>query len=142
MTLTIRSATPEDESAIVALWHACGLVAPYNDPAADFRFAKSGACSDVLVAVGDAGGIAGSVMVGHDGHRGWLYYVAADPAARGSGVGRTIVRAAEDWLRERGVAKAQLLVRETNTGVVGFYEHLGFEVAPRVVMSKFLGEQS
>ena len=73
-------------------------------------------------------------MVGHDGHRGWLYYVAADPAARGAGCGRQMVAAAEHWLRERGVLKAQLLVRETNPGVVSFYEHLGFEVAPRVLM--------
>jgi ribosomal protein S18 acetylase RimI-like enzyme len=142
MPLTVRSATAEDEPAVVALWHACELVASYNDPAADFRFAKAGSCSDVLVAVDDAGDIAGSVMVGHDGHRGWLYYVAASPTARGKGVGRRMVRAAEHWLRQRSVAKMQLLVRDTNTRVVGFYEHLGFEVAPRVVMSKWLKKPS
>jgi ribosomal protein S18 acetylase RimI-like enzyme len=136
--LTVRSATAEDEQVVVALWRACDLVASYNDPVADFRFAKAGPSSDVLVGVDDAGAIAGSVMVGHDGHRGWLYYVAASPATRGTGVGRQMVQAAEDWLRQRGIAKAQLLVRETNTKVVGFYEHLGFEVAPRVVMSKWL----
>jgi ribosomal protein S18 acetylase RimI-like enzyme len=134
----VRSATAEDEQVVVALWRACDLVASYNDPVADFRFAKAGPSSDVLVGVDDAGAIAGSVMVGHDGHRGWLYYVAASPATRGTGVGRQMVQAAEDWLRQRGIAKAQLLVRETNTKVVGFYEHLGFEVAPRVVMSKWL----
>jgi ribosomal protein S18 acetylase RimI-like enzyme len=77
-------------------------------------------------------------MVGHDGHRGWLYYVAADPTARGAGLGRTMVEAAEGWLRQRNAAKAQLLVLETNTKVIAFYEHLGFEVTPRVLMSKFL----
>ena len=96
----------------------------------------------MLVAVDDAGDIAGSVMVGHDGHRGWLYYVAARPTSRNKGVGRRMVQAGEDWLRERGVVKVQLLVRETNTKVVGFYEHLGFEVAPRVVMSRWLEETS
>jgi ribosomal protein S18 acetylase RimI-like enzyme len=34
--------------------------------------------------------------------------------------------------------KVQLLVRETNTKVVAFYEHLGFEVAPRTMMAKWL----
>jgi len=138
MVLTVRQAVAEDEADIVALWRACDLVAPYNDPVADFRFARAGACSDVLVAIGDAGDVAGSVMVGHDGHRGWLYYVAAHPASRGAGIGRRMVRAAEEWLRERKVVKVQLLVRETNTRVVSFYEHLGFEVAPRVVMSRWL----
>ncbi len=140
MSLAVRSATLDDEQQVIALWHACDLVASYNDPVADFRFAKAGPCSDVLVAVDEAGAIMGSVMVGHDGHRGWLYYVAASPASRGEGVGRRVVEAAENWLREHGVAKAQLLVRETNTKVVSFYEHLGFETAPRVVMSKWLAE--
>ena len=138
MRLTIRPAVPEDERSVVELWRACDLVAGYNDPAADFRFARAGACSDVLVGEDESGGISGSVTVGHDGHRGWLYYVASTPHARGSGIGRQMVQAAEEWLRRKGVVKAQLLVRETNTKVVCFYEHLGFEVAPRVVMGKWL----
>jgi ribosomal protein S18 acetylase RimI-like enzyme len=140
MRLTIRRAVPDDEASVVELWHACDLVASHNDPAADFRFARNGACSDVLVGEDETGRIIGSVMVGHDGHRGWLYYVASAPHARGSGVGRRMVQAAEEWLRRRGVVKAQLLVRETNTKVVSFYEHLGFEVAPRVAMGKWLGQ--
>jgi ribosomal protein S18 acetylase RimI-like enzyme len=142
MSLTVKTAVAEDEPAVVALWRACDLVASYNDPVADFRFAKAGPCSDVLVAVDDAGEIAGSVMVGHDGHRGWLYYVAARPASRSKGIGRCMVQAAENWLCQRWVVKVQLLVRETNTKVVGFYEHLGFEVAPRVVMSRWLVKPS
>jgi ribosomal protein S18 acetylase RimI-like enzyme len=53
-----------------------------------------------------------------------------------------MVQAAENWLRQRGIVKAQLLVRETNANVVSFYEHLGFEVAPRIVMSRWLGKTS
>jgi ribosomal protein S18 acetylase RimI-like enzyme len=140
--LTVKSAVAADEQAVVGLWYACNLVAPPNDPVADFRFAKAGACSDVLVCADDAGTILGSVMVGHDGHRGWLYYVAADPASRGEGVGRRMVEAAETWLTERGVVKMLLLVRDTNTQVVGFYEHLGFEIAPRVIMSKRLDDRT
>jgi ribosomal protein S18 acetylase RimI-like enzyme len=140
MRLTVRHALPGDEPSVVELWRSCDLVASYNDPAADFRFARAGACSDVLVGEDDSGRICGSVMVGHDGHRGWLYYVAAAPYTRGNGVGRQMVRAAEDWLQQRGVVKAQLLVRETNTQVVPFYEHLGFEVTPRVIMTKWLGQ--
>jgi ribosomal protein S18 acetylase RimI-like enzyme len=140
MPLTIRSAVPEDEPRIVDLWRICDLVASYNDPAVDFRFARGGACSDVLIGEDEAGRLCGSVMVGHDGHRGWLYYVASAPHVRDSGVGRQMVQAAEEWLRQKGVVKAQLLVRETNTKVVSFYEHLGYEVAPRVIMGKWLGQ--
>lgn len=136
--LAIAPAGAEDEDDVVDLWRACGLVVSYNDPAADFRQARGQAASDVLVGRDDSGEIVGSVMVGHDGHRGWLYYVAAAPEARGTGVGRRMVEAAEAWLRERGIVKAQLMVRETNTQVVAFYERLGFEVAPRILMSKWL----
>lgn len=143
MTPTIRPAAAEDEDAVVALWRACGLVVSYNDPAADFRFARAGGASDVLVGtvgngLADGDRIVASVMVGHDGHRGWLWYVAVDPGLRGAGAGRAMVAAAETWLRDRGVAKVHLLVRETNTGVVAFYEQQGFEVAPRVMMAKWL----
>lgn len=138
MHLTIRNAGLKDEANVIELWRSCDLVASYNDPSADFRFAKEGACSEVLIAEDDAGRIIGSIMVGHDGHRGWLYYLASAERLRRCGVGRAMVEAAEEWLRQRGVLKGQLLVRETNTGVVSFYERLGYEVAPRVLMSKWL----
>lgn len=138
MNLDIRTATSNDENAVVALWRACDLVVSYNDPAADFRFALGGLASDVLIGADTSGQIVGAVMVGHDGHRGWFYYVAADPLARGHGIGRQMVSAAEDWLRQHGVVKVQLLVRETNTKVIGFYDHLGYEETPRVIMAKWL----
>lgn len=138
IVLTVRSARAEDEAAVVALWRASGLVTSYNDPNADFRFALNGPASDVLVGENRTGHIAGAVMVGCDGHRGWLYYVSAAPDERRVGIGRTMVRAAEAWLRARGVAKVQLMVRETNAQVAAFYERLGFEVTPRIVMAKWL----
>jgi ribosomal protein S18 acetylase RimI-like enzyme len=138
--MTIRAAEPADEAATVALWRSYGLVVPHNDPAADFRFARAGACSDILVGQDEGGHIVGSVMVGHDGHRGWLYYVASDPASRGGGVGRRMVQAAETWLGERGVAKVQLLmVRPTNVQAVAFYARLGFEETPRTILARWLG---
>ena len=136
--MTIRPAVLADQPAVIALWTACDLVTTYNDPATDFRFALAGPSSAVLVHQDDTGLVDATVMVGHDGHRGWLYYVAASPRARGTGLGRSIVAAAELWLRERGILKAQLLVRETNPQIVAFYQHLGFEIAPRTVMGKWL----
>jgi ribosomal protein S18 acetylase RimI-like enzyme len=134
--MKIRSATPNDEAETVALWQVCGLTAPYNDPQADFRFALGKAASDILVAEDEA--IIGSVMVGHDGHRGWLYYVAVAPASRGRGIGRALVEAAESWLRRHGVVKVQLMVRETNDSVAAFYRRLGYDPMPRINMQKWL----
>ena len=62
----------------------------------------------------------------------------AHPNYRKQGIGRCMTEAAEQWLKERGVGKVMLLVRETNTQVIDFYEHLGFETIPRVIMQKWL----
>jgi len=136
--MATRIAGAVDEAAVVGLWRSCGLVVSYNDPGLDFRNAISSSCSDVLVYESEDDEIAGTVLVGYDGHRGWLYYVAVAPHVQGKGIGRKMVEAAEEWLRARGVSKAQLLIRDTNTQVVRFYEHLGFESAARVVMGKWL----
>lgn len=139
MPLSIRAANADDAAQVTGLWRACQLVTTYNDPASDFRMARNKPNSDVLVGLDGAEGLlCGSVMVGHDGHRGWLYYVAALPTLRGQGVGRQMVEAGERWLRQKGMGKVQLLVRETNTSIVSFYEHLDYEQAPRVVMAKWL----
>lgn len=141
MSITVRNAVAGDEEQVVALWRACGLVAPHNNPSIDFRFALAGGSSTVLVAEDTKMRIIGTVMVGHDGHRGWLYYVASEPDRRGHGIGRTIVDAGEQWLRERQIPKVQLMVRETNTAVVQFYERLGYEDMPRTLMSKWLNQR-
>ena len=114
----IRKASLADEAAVVVLWASCGLTVSYNDPHADFRFALNKHSSDVLLALDESEKIVGSVMVGHDGHRGWLYYVAAHPDRRSQAIGRTIVEAAENWLKELRVGKVQLMVRETNVAVL------------------------
>ena len=136
--MQIRPATASDEVAIVALWRACGLVVSYNDPNQDFRFALDGPSSSVLVCVTPDGAIAGSVMVGHDGHRGWVYYLSADPALRRQGIGKALMNAAEEWLKARGVPKLQLMVRETNTSVLGFYQRIGYETNPVKLVQKWL----
>lgn len=137
----IRNAVAQDETGIAALWRACGLTVSYNDPAEDFRFALNGACSTILVAQDMQLRIAGSVMVGHDGHRGWLYYVAVRPDLQGQGLGTKLVRAAEEWLQARAVRKVQLLVRSSNREVMGFYEQLGYADAPVAMMSRWLTPQ-
>ena len=77
-------------------------------------------------------------MVGHDGHRGAVYYVSVDPALQGRGFGRQTMAAAEAWFGARGVWKLNLLLRADNAKVRGFYEALGYEVEPRLCMARKL----
>lgn len=138
MQFAIRDAFAGDEKKVVNLWEICGLTVSYNDPHADYGFALNGTSSTILIAESKNRKIIGSVMVGHDGHRGWLYYLAAAPEVRGKGVGRAMVAAGEDWLKQRQVKKVQLMVRPANTAVVSFYDRLGYEDIPRILMSKWL----
>jgi ribosomal protein S18 acetylase RimI-like enzyme len=133
----IREAAAGAAATVTALWHQAGLTRPWNDPTADFLRAVEGPSSAVLLA--EAGEtLLGSVMVGHDGHRGWVYYLAVSPRCRRSGLGRRLMGAAEAWLAERRVPKIQLMVREDNSEALGFYQALGLEVQKVVVLGRFL----
>jgi ribosomal protein S18 acetylase RimI-like enzyme len=126
-----------DIPAVVALWERCGLTRPWNDPQADIARARGKANSEILVGR-NAEAIVATVMVGHDGHRGWVYYVAVDPDHQKTGYGRAIMTAAENWLRDCGVEKLQLLVRADNTRVQSFYETLDYVQQERVIYAKWL----
>lgn len=138
-TITMRPIEDGDVDAVIALWHRAGLTRPWNDPARDIAFARAQLNSDVLVGVVDGAPVA-TVMVGHDGHRGIVYYVAVDPKHRRKGLGRAVMRAAEAWLVARGVWKLNLVVRPENDGVRAFYESLGYEIEPRLNMARRLIE--
>ncbi|MFP3617399.1 GNAT family N-acetyltransferase, partial [Paraburkholderia sp. SIMBA_050] len=78
-----------DESAVVALWQACGLTRPWNDPHRDI--ARKLTEQPELFLVGEADGrLVASAMIGFDGHRGWVYYLAVAPACQGRGYGRML----------------------------------------------------
>jgi ribosomal protein S18 acetylase RimI-like enzyme len=135
--LAITAIEDADVAAIVSLWERCGLTRPWNDPAADIALARKGPNSTILIGREDEK-IVASAMVGHEGHRGWVYYVAVDPDRRGHGLGRAIMNAAEDWLRQAGIAKLQLLVRQDNAKASAFYETIGYDEAAVTVFAKWL----
>jgi ribosomal protein S18 acetylase RimI-like enzyme len=126
-----------EASAVVALWTHAGLTRPWNDPAGDFLRAVAGPSSVVLGVRAD-GELVGSAMVGHDGHRGWVYYLAVAESARGRGLGKELMDAAEAWLIERGLPKIQFMVRTDNTAVLDFYDHLGYAKQDCLVLGRRL----
>jgi ribosomal protein S18 acetylase RimI-like enzyme len=135
--LAIAPIADADLAAVVALWQACGLTRPWNDPQADIAMARRGPNSAVLVGR-DGAAIVATAMVGHDGHRGWVYYVAVDPGRRGKGHGRAIMDAAENWLRQAGIAKLQLMVRRENLKAGAFYQSIGYAESQTIVFAKWL----
>ena len=135
--LAISPITDADVSTVIALWQRCGLTRPWNDPAADIALARRGTNAAILIGRAEDV-IVASALVGHDGHRGWVYYVAVDPDHQKQDYGRAIMAAAEDWLRAQAIEKIQLMVRPDNTQVRAFYDRLGYATQERVVYAKWL----
>jgi hypothetical protein len=130
-----------DVEALVALWDECELTRPWNDPRRDIADARAAEDATVLVGRAEIAGaerVVASALVGYDGHRGWMYYVAVDAALRRTGVGRHMVVAAEAWLASRGARKVQLMVRHTNERATGFYEALGYTDQSTAVLGRWL----
>jgi ribosomal protein S18 acetylase RimI-like enzyme len=135
--LTIEAIEDGDVTEVIALWQRCGSLRAWNDPARDIALARKETNATVLLGRND-GALVASVLVGHDGHRGWVYYVTVDPDHRLKGYGRVIMTAAEEWLRARGIEKLQLMVRGDNAKVHAFYQSLGYYDQERVVFAKWL----
>ncbi len=135
--MDIRAFAPGDEDAVVALWERCGLLRPWNDPRKDIRRKRSVRPDLFLVGMLD-GRLVAAVMAGYDGHRGWLNYLAVEPALQRQGLGRAIVSEAERLLQAAGCPKINLQVRTSNRDVIEFYRRLGYEVDDVVSMGKRL----
>jgi len=139
MDLQISRLRDGDHAAAVALWQAAGLTRPWNDPLDDLLRALATPTSTVLAGLHEDRLVA-TAMVGVDGHRGWVYYLAIEAAMRGQGLGRRMMRACETWVADRGVRKLNLMVRAENAAVVQFYQALGYQDAGVTVLSRWVIE--
>ncbi len=135
--MQIRPFHVSDEAAVIGLWSRCGLVRPVNDPAKDIRRKLSVNPELFLVGTLDKRIIA-AVMVGYEGHRGWINYLAVDPDHRRRGYGGQLMAEAEKLLRAVGCPKINLQVRADNRAVIDFYQRIGFRMDDVVSLGKRL----
>lgn len=122
---------------MVALWRACDLVRPWNDPHKDIA-RKLRVNPEWFLVAEEGGRIVGTVMIGYEGHRGWINYLAVEPARQRGGLGRDLMAEAERILHAAGCVKINLQVRRSNVGVIAFYEKLGFAADDVVSLGKRL----
>lgn len=135
--MIIRPFELADEEALIDLWRRCDLTRPWNDPHEDIRRKLAVQPELLLVAVEDDR-LVGSVMIGYEGHRGWINYLAVAPELRRRGLGRALMAEAERRLLALGCPKVNLQVRAGNESVVAFYERLGYSVDGTVSLGKRL----
>ncbi len=135
--LEIRPFCLEDSDAVVAIWEACGLTVPWNDPHKDIA-RKLQVNPELFLVAEQDGRIAGTVMGGYEGHRGWINYLAVAPNSQRRGVGRALMQAVETQLAALGCPKINLQVRSGNTAVIQFYGHLGYHIDDVISLGKRL----
>lgn len=136
-TVSISEASHDDIAGIKSIWEEAELTRPWNDPVQDIKLSLS-AKSSVIFLAKIENEIIGTAMVGYDGHRGWIYYLAISKNYQNQGIGKRLVEHAEEWLRLQGVPKTQILIRSDNEKVIKFYENLGFEKSTSLLMGKQL----
>jgi ribosomal protein S18 acetylase RimI-like enzyme len=135
--LQIRPYRSDDEDAVVGLWVACQLVGPHNNPHQDIARKLRVNPEWFLVSELD-NKIVATCMVGYEGHRGWINYLAVAPEYRRRGIARQIMEEAERLLRQVGCPKINLQVRTSNAQVIEFYKSIGFKIDDVVSMGKRL----
>ena len=124
--MQIRPFLDSDEAAVIALWEAAGLTRSWNDPRKDIE-RKRGVQREWFLVGETAGAVMAAVMIGYDGHRGWINYLAVAPAHQRHGHARALMREAERLLGDAGCPKINLQVRTTNAQVIAFYERIGYK---------------
>ena len=136
--MQIRAFADADTEAVVALWNDCGLTRPWNNPYQDIA-RKCSVSPDLFLVGSDTNTqLVASIMVGYDGHRGWINYLAVHPSHQRQGHARRLMEQAEQLLTARGCPKLNLQVRAGNEAVIAFYESLGYADDKTVSMGKRL----
>jgi len=139
-SFTIRRYEWRDRPALEALWGSVFADdPPWNEPSRMIAN-KLGVQPELLLVGLSDGELAGAVMAGYDGVRGWIYHLAVAPAYRRRGFATKLVRAAESGLRKMGCPKVNIQIRASNDGVVAFYGTLGYNIEDHVSMGRVLDD--
>jgi ribosomal protein S18 acetylase RimI-like enzyme len=127
MEITIRQMTAGDYDGVHALWLATpGMGLNTSDDSREgiekYLRRNPNTC---FVAEG-GGAVAGVILCGHDGRRGYIHHTAVTLPERGRGLGRSLVEKALGALRDEGINKAALVCFHDNDGGNAFWEALRF----------------
>jgi len=125
MSLTIRPYQAGDRRDVLGLWVECGLVIEANNPERDIE-RKLGVRPEWFLVGLVGGAVVATCMVGYEGHRGWVNYLAVSPRHRRQGLGSLMMQEAERILSAAGCPKINLQVRTSNGDVLAFYQRIGY----------------
>ena len=123
----IRTMTIQDYDAVHQLWMSCtgmGLNDVDDSWEGIGRFLKRNPSTCFVAVEGDQ--VAGCIMAGHDGRRGYIYHTAVHPSQRRKGIAAALVEAALAAMKDEGISKVALVVFSRNEQGNAFWEKQGF----------------
>ena len=128
----VRPMRSEDAPRVANLTTQLGY--PSTDADISRRFQLIGERSDTRLFVAEENGrvvgwihVQAASLLECDA-RAEIWGLVVDESARGTGVGRRLVEAAEDWARGRGLPSIALRSNQRRTDAQGFYLHLGYTI--------------
>ncbi len=135
-TITTRAFAIEDYDRAVALWNSVeGVEICEGDSREEIRgyLARNPGLSQVAEA---NGAIAGAVLCGHDGRRGFIYHLAVAANFRGRGVGKLMLDECFRGLKAAGIQRALILVADDNVKGHDFWLRHGWEDIAALAMAR------
>ena len=135
--IKISEFTDDQSNQVIALWEKCGLTRSWNNPEKDIARKNGDQNGKFLIGQID-GVLMASIMIGYDGHRGSINYLAVDPDYAGAGYGKILMAEAERLLILLGCPKINLCVRADNDKVVELYRQRGYAIEPVHLLDKRL----
>jgi ribosomal protein S18 acetylase RimI-like enzyme len=126
--LRFRMAEPADLDSLVRLINAAFRVElPYIEgDRIDALGVRSYMAKGKFLVAEAFAGLAGCVYVELRGDRGYLGLLGVDPRRQGTGLGRRLMDAAENFFRQAGCVAVDLRVISARTPLPAFYRHLGY----------------
>ncbi|MBW8058757.1 MAG: GNAT family N-acetyltransferase [Solirubrobacterales bacterium] len=122
----IRRCRPRDARSVLELWaQARSGHASTTDRIADVERLIADSPAALLVAERDDE-IVGAMIAAWDGWRGNLYRLAVREGHRREGIGITLTRAGEEYLRGCGVRRVTALVAFEDEAAGAFWESAGY----------------
>jgi ribosomal protein S18 acetylase RimI-like enzyme len=137
--MIVKPYSSQNMDDVIDLWNRCNLLRSWNDPKKDIKRKLKVNPELFLLGFIDNKLIA-TVVGGYDGHRGWINFLAVDPAYMQRGFGKQILEAVEEKIRALGCPKINIQVRTDNKDILKFYESNGYKMDKVVSMGKRLEE--
>lgn len=127
-TMNIRNMIMDDYDMVYQLWTSTtgmGMRSLDDSYTGIEKFLQRNPTTNYIAEID--GELVGVILCGHDGRRGYIYHTAVKQSYRKMGIGKQLVQAVQNALKEVQINKVALVVFDTNEFGNKFWESIGFE---------------